>query len=86
VSGSGKHFVIVVDQAHCILDFRPEFQTLLKNNTLLGGADHCTVLAMTATASTKGQRGIIDGLKMKSPSIIVKSPIRENISLDVLER
>lgn len=66
--------------------FRPDFQALYKIRTLLGGTDRCTTLALTATASTKGQRDIIDGRKMSNVLKIVQSPIRANISLEVLQR
>jgi len=90
LSKTGRHFVIVVDEAHCILewgpDFTPQYTDIHKIKTLLGGTKNCTILGLTATASSVGQNEIIANLRMKEVSKIVLSPIRDNIYLSVMER
>ncbi|XP_046546343.1 ATP-dependent DNA helicase RecQ-like [Haliotis rubra] len=88
-----KHFqedvksYIVIDEAHCILDwgdsFRPSFQRLHKLRAVL---PHATILAMTATLSLKGQNDIAKLLALKNHKVVSTYPARDNISIIVIKR
>ncbi len=68
----------MVDEAHCIVswgksEFRPAF---LKLGLLRAILKNAKALAVTATASRKAEKEIMENLLMKEPVIIRESPDR----------
>jgi ATP-dependent DNA helicase RecQ len=76
--------MIVIDEAHCISewghDFRPDYLRIGRAVELLG---HPVILAMTATASERVRKEIIDRLEMKKPYVFAGGFDRPNIYLRV---
>lgn len=76
--------LFVVDEAHCISqwgpDFRPDYRRLGRVRHALGDP---VTLALTATASPRVQRDIVKALRLNQPSIQVHSVDRPNIFLAV---
>ncbi|XP_053373006.1 uncharacterized protein LOC128546475 [Mercenaria mercenaria] len=69
---------IVVDEAHCILswgasEFRPAYKKL---GMLRAVVPNANILALTATATLKGQEKIISSLHMHNTKVISASPDR----------
>jgi ATP-dependent DNA helicase RecQ len=77
-----KVSLFVVDEAHCVSswghDFRPDYLALPSAIAALGRP---RVLALTATASPRVRREIVDVLKMTEPAVIVGEFDRPNIWL-----
>jgi len=79
--------LIVVDEAHCISmwgsDFRPNYKTIggfiqkLKTRPIIA--------AFTATATKPVIKEIKESLRMKSLKIFCKSPIRNNLALNIFK-
>lgn len=74
---------IAVDEAHCIsqwgYDFRPSY---LEINTIRD-IHQVPLIALTATATPKVQKDIVDKLQMRQANLFVDSLHRENLSLHV---
>ncbi|KAK1428580.1 hypothetical protein QVD17_17418 [Tagetes erecta] len=72
--------VVAVDEAHCISewghDFRVEYKQLYKLRDVL---QNVPFVGLTATATEKVRKDIIDSLKMKDPHIAVGSFDRKNL-------
>ncbi|XP_062577127.1 ATP-dependent DNA helicase RecQ-like [Saccostrea cucullata] len=79
--------VIVIDEAHCILEwgdeFRPEYSKLVELWAVL---PHANMLCLSATLSVKGQADIQRSLSLKDFRIHGEIPVKSNISLSVLRR
>ncbi|XP_060576311.1 ATP-dependent DNA helicase RecQ-like [Ruditapes philippinarum] len=77
---------LVIDEAHCILewgeDFRPEFKNLGQIRSVL----KCRILALSATVTENGQKQIRDNLLMRSFTSVCASPAKDNIVLLVSSR
>ncbi|HEV2886287.1 MAG TPA: RecQ family ATP-dependent DNA helicase [Jatrophihabitans sp.] len=77
-----KVSLFVVDEAHCVSswghDFRPDYLALPSVIAALGRP---RLLALTATASPRVRREIVDALKMADPAVIVGEFDRPNIWL-----
>ena len=71
---------MVVDEAHCILEwgeeFRPDFHKLYQLRSIF----KCQVLALSATVTHAGKQCIYSSLIMKNYEIISESPVKNNIS------
>lgn len=82
-----KRVVIVIDEAHCILEwgdeFRPDYSKLVELRAVLPQA---TILCLSATLSVKGQADIKKCLSLRDCRIHVEIPIKPNISISVLRR
>ena len=76
--------LLVVDEAHCISqwgpDFRPDYRRLGQVRRAVGNP---VTLALTATASPRVQQDIVRALRLNQPSIQVHSVDRPNIFLAV---
>jgi ATP-dependent DNA helicase RecQ len=76
--------LIAIDEAHCISewghDFRPEYRNLKK---LRRDFPEVPVIALTATATLKVQRDIIEQLGLEQAAIFSRSFNRENLSYSV---
>ena len=76
--------LFVVDEAHCVSewghDFRPDY---LRLGHVIEALGHPRVLALTATASARVRREIIDRLGMRAPKELVRGFDRPNIYLRV---
>jgi len=73
----GKKVYLVVDEAHCILEwgeeFRPDFQKLYQLRSIF----KCQVLALSATVTHAGKQCICSSLIMKNYEIISESPVKD---------
>lgn len=82
-----KTVFIVIDEAHCILewgvDFRPDFKKLFQLRALF---PNCTMLALSATVTKSGQQDIAKALKMQRFDPICSCPAKDNIVLVVKKR
>ena len=79
--------LIAIDEAHCISewghDFRPEYRQLANLRDLFPGVP---VMALTATATERVRRDILDQLRLKDPQCFVASFNRPNLSYRVEAR
>lgn len=84
---SSKTCLIVVDEAHCVLDwgeeYRPSFRNIKDMRPIL---PHAKMLALSATLTVNGQGDVAKHLLMKCFRVISSAPTKENISLVVLQR
>jgi len=78
---------IAIDEAHCISewghDFRPEYRQLGELRSLFPGLP---VLALTATATERVRRDIVDQLRLEDPPVYVASFNRPNLHYRVLPK
>jgi len=78
--------LIAVDEAHCIShwghDFRPDYRMLGERLPELRPAP---VVALTATATSRVQRDIIEQLGLTSPRRFIQGFRRTNIAVEVVE-
>lgn len=75
--------VIVVDEGHCVVQwrtFRPKYDKISELRTLL---PESSVTVMTATASNGMQASITSSLMLISPKLVIGSVDRHNIYLNV---
>ena len=77
---------LVIDEAHCILEWGEEFRPEYKKIGQIKSVVDCKTLALSATITKPGQKTIGDILLMKDQVSISDSPAKENISLTVLTR
>ena len=79
--------LIAVDEAHCISewghDFRPEYRQLAE---LREKFPDVPIMALTATATERVRRDIIDGLKLREPACYVASFNRPNLAYRVVPK
>ncbi|NJB70181.1 ATP-dependent DNA helicase RecQ [Saonia flava] len=77
--------LIAIDEAHCISqwgnDFRPAY---LNCHILRELAPEASFIALTATATAKVAKDIVENLKFIAPVVIKNSFSRENISFNVI--
>jgi ATP-dependent DNA helicase RecQ len=82
----GNHVrMIAIDEAHCVSqwghDFRPEYRQLLE---LRKHFPKASVMALTATATERVRRDILDQLQLRSPQVSVSSFDRPNLTYRVI--
>lgn len=77
--------LIAIDEAHCISqwghDFRPSYFNITKLRELV---PKVPIIAVTATATEKVSKDIVERLEFKKPSIFRSSFSRDNISFTVM--
>ena len=82
-----KVSLVAVDEAHCISvwghDFRPEYRRLGELRAALPGVPF---LALTATATERVRRDILDQLHLKQPRQFIASFNRANLNYSVLPK
>lgn len=82
--GSIEVSLIAIDEAHCISewghDFRPEYRNLKR---IRKEFSEIPVIALTATATLKVQKDIIEQLGLESAELFTRSFDRENLSYAV---
>ena len=85
--GRLKVSLVAVDEAHCISvwghDFRPDYRKLGELRRSLPGAPF---LALTATATERVRRDIVDQLHLSQPQEYIASFNRANLSYGVLPK
>ncbi|XP_069110234.1 ATP-dependent DNA helicase Q1-like, partial [Argopecten irradians] len=82
-----ENIVIVVDEAHCILQWQDDFRPAYKNiKNLKAIFPKFTMVAMTATVNSKSVKQIRKDLQMKGTLINCTPLLRKNISLAVKPR
>ena len=73
--------LIAVDEAHCISewghDFRPSYRLIYKVREI---HPNINVIALTATATKKVTKDIIENLNLKKSAVFKKSFFRENLA------
>lgn len=78
--------LIAIDEAHCISqwghDFRYDYRRLAER---LAPLQPTVTIAMTATATSRVQRDIIDNLSLKHPALHVHGFRRTNIAIEHIE-
>jgi len=78
--------LIAIDEAHCVSqwghDFRPSY---LKIGLLKNFFPEVPFLALTASATERVKKDIVEQLKLEKPAIFQKSFVRENIAYRVIE-
>jgi len=78
---------IAIDEAHCISewghDFRPEYRALSKLRELL---PEVPIMALTATATERVRRDVLQQLKLREPRCYVASFDRPNLTYRVLPK
>ncbi|HZK52767.1 MAG TPA: RecQ family ATP-dependent DNA helicase [Desulfosporosinus sp.] len=77
---------LIIDEAHCVSewghDFRPSYLKLLEVVTTI---DAATVIAVTATASSKVKEDILNFFKIKEDNVVCSKPLdRPEVSLEVI--
>ena len=76
--------LLAVDEAHCISewghDFRPDYARLGYFRRMLG---HPTTIALTATATDKVRRDIVEQLDLHDPRTFITGFARENLFYEV---
>jgi DNA topoisomerase-3 len=81
-----KPTLIAIDEAHCISqwghDFRYDYRRLAER---LAPLQPTVTVAMTATATSRVQRDIIENLALKQPSLHVHGFRRTNIAIEHIE-
>ncbi|MGC4117577.1 MAG: ATP-dependent DNA helicase RecQ [Myxococcales bacterium] len=79
--------LVAVDEAHCIShwghDFRPDYRLLKDRLPLLRPAP---VLALTATATTRVQKDILEQLGMPKARSFIRGFRRDNLALEAVDR
>ncbi|MFA6897436.1 MAG: DNA helicase RecQ [Patescibacteria group bacterium] len=79
--------LIAIDEAHCISewghDFRPEYRNLRSLRKLFPSVP---LIALTATATDKVRKDIIDQLELQDAKLFISSFDRENLHLRVVEK
>ncbi|MBK9509674.1 MAG: RecQ family ATP-dependent DNA helicase [Cytophagaceae bacterium] len=78
--------LLAIDEAHCIskwgYDFRPAYLKISEFRKLI---PHVPTIALTATATLKVRKDIIDKLELKKTQVFLKSFARENLSYSSIE-
>jgi len=78
--------LIAVDEAHCISewghDFRPSYRLICKVREI---HPNINVIALTATATKKVTKDIIENLNLKKSAVFKKSFFRENLAYQVIQ-
>ncbi|HHE37968.1 MAG TPA: DNA helicase RecQ [Candidatus Cloacimonetes bacterium] len=78
---------ITIDEAHCISewghDFRPEYRQLVEVRKLFPKA---VCVALTATATPRVQKDIMDNLKFEKSNKFISSFNRENLFLQIIPK
>ena len=81
-----KPALIAIDEAHCISqwghDFRPDYRLLGDRLPLLRPSP---IIALTATATPRVQRDIVQQLDMAGARLFIHGFRRENIAIEVVE-
>ncbi|MDP3645834.1 MAG: RecQ family ATP-dependent DNA helicase [bacterium] len=79
--------LIAIDEAHCISewghDFRPDYRNLKLLRQKFPGIP---IIALTATATEKVRKDIVNQLKLDSPQIFISSFNRPNLSYAVIPK
>ena len=81
--------LIAIDEAHCISmwghDFRPEYRLLGERLPIIRTGNDIPVLAMTATATTRVQRDILEQLNLPNATRFIRGFARDDLAIEVVE-
>jgi ATP-dependent DNA helicase RecQ len=88
LEGTGAFGLFAVDEAHCISqwgsDFRPDYRALAEARSRL--APVAPILAVTATATSRVERDIVESLGLRDPLVFRGSFFRSNLRLCALRK
>ncbi|MBN2357312.1 DNA helicase RecQ [candidate division KSB1 bacterium] len=78
---------LTIDEAHCISewghDFRPEYRRLVRVRKAFPGA---VLIALTATATPRVQKDIVETLEFESTNAFIASFNRENLFMEIVAK
>lgn len=77
---------LVIDEAHCILDWGDDFRPDYKRLCQLRAVFSCRILALSATITRVGRNEIVKNLLLENYKTIMICPAKDNIELIVLRR
>ncbi|WAR23369.1 BLM-like protein [Mya arenaria] len=77
---------LVIDEAHCVLEWSNDFRPNYKQLANLRSVFVCNVLALSATVTCVGQRELIKNLHIVDCECVCAPPTKANIELIVLKR
>ncbi|XP_052777744.1 uncharacterized protein LOC128215056 [Mya arenaria] len=77
---------LVIDEAHCVLEWGDDFRPNYKQLANLRSVFVCNVLALSATVTCVGQRELIKNLNLIDCECVCAPPTKANIELIVLKR
>ena len=82
--------LIAIDEAHCISmwghDFRPDYRLLGERLPELRANGDCPIVALTATATVRVQKDIVDQLGVPDCERFIRGFARDNLALEMVER
>lgn len=79
--------LVVIDEAHCISEWGPEFRPSYgKISALRAHHPEVPFMALTASATHEVRADIIEKLELRNPKVIEGSVERENLIYEVLQR
>lgn len=78
--------LFAIDEAHCVSSWGHEFRPhYLKLGQLRTRYPNVPIIALTATATSKVLKDILDTLELKEPKNIIASSFRKNLYYDVID-
>lgn len=77
---------LVIDEAHCVIEWGKEFRKDFKRIYQLKSLVSCPILALSATITRAGQKEIAKCLHMTNFEVVCASPAKDNIKMIVKNR
>ena len=77
---------LVIDEAHCVIEWGGEFRKDFKRIYQLKSLVSCPILALSATITKAGQTEIAKCLHLTNYEVVSASPAKDNIKMVVMNR